>query len=92
MFMTEQFTWDDLPVRDAKTGRLTMAGIIPRIQKFMIIMIFVICGPHTIYMILRGLSSRDLLGFNSWFPFDTRPSPVHELLIIGHVLYTQIYL
>ena len=89
MYMTEEFTWEDLPVRD-EMGGLTMAGTIPRIQKIVKVMILVICGPHTLYMIMRTISSRDLLGFNSWFPFDTRSSPVHEALLFFHVQYNLI--
>ena len=85
MYLTEQFTWEDMPVKDEQTARVSMAGAVPKIQRVVRVLILVVCGPHTMYMIYRALSSRDLLGFNSWFPFDTRSSPVHELLILYHV-------
>jgi hypothetical protein len=34
MDLTDSFTWEDLPTRDADTGHLTAAGLIPRINVF----------------------------------------------------------
>ncbi|PSN45732.1 hypothetical protein C0J52_17115 [Blattella germanica] len=79
IYHTDEFVWEDWPARDEITGSLTMAGLFPRIQKVIRVLVLVIWGPHGVYMVYRGIMDRELLGFNAWFPFDTFSSPTHEI-------------
>jgi hypothetical protein len=81
---TEQFVWEDCPQREGRSGRLTMAGVIPRIQKAMALSMWLVLGSHSVYMFVRGIGS-EKLGLTMWTPFDARPSPVHEITIIVQV-------
>jgi hypothetical protein len=56
-----------------------MAGTIPLIQK-----VIVYLTPHSIHMLIRGIRS-EKLGLEMWLPFDARPSPVHEIIVIIQV-------
>jgi hypothetical protein len=76
---TEQFTWEDFPMRD-EHGNRTIAGLLPVIRKVMIHMTWLVTVPHSIYMFIRG-ADPDTLGLAMWTPFDTRPSPLHEIVI-----------
>jgi hypothetical protein len=76
---TEQFTWEDYPLRDEE-GKMTMGGMLPLIRRVMIHMTWLVTGPHSIYMYIRG-ADPDVLGLTMWTPFDTRPSPLHEIII-----------
>ncbi|PNF25897.1 hypothetical protein B7P43_G10644 [Cryptotermes secundus] len=75
----EQFTWEDFPMTD-ESGNRTIAGLLPIIRKVMIHMTWLVTGPHTIYMYIRG-ADPDTLGLTMWTPFDIRPSPLHEIVI-----------
>jgi hypothetical protein len=66
-----------------------MAGIISLIQKVMVYLPWIILIPHSIHMLIRGIGS-EKLGLDMWFPFDTRPSPVHEIIIIIQVQTGEI--
>jgi hypothetical protein len=61
-------------------GNKTIASLLPFIRKAMIHMTWLVTVPHTIYMYIRG-SSPDTLGLTMWTPFDSRPSPLHEIII-----------
>jgi hypothetical protein len=61
-----------------------MAGIIPLIQKMMVYVPWIALMPHSIHMLIRGIGS-EKLGLEMWLPFDARPSPVHEIIIIIQV-------
>ncbi|GFG32347.1 hypothetical protein Cfor_12208, partial [Coptotermes formosanus] len=54
---TEHFIWEDCPRRDEDSGNVTMAGLIPWIQKAMVYLAWIVLGPHSIYMLLRGIYS-----------------------------------
>nr|BET24497.1 odorant receptor 2 [Periplaneta americana] len=81
IFQADEFTWEELPTKDKDTGWLTMAGLIPLLRKTCVYFGAFMFTSNAIYFIYRGASSRDKLGLNSWFPFDTRPSPVHEIIV-----------
>jgi hypothetical protein len=61
-----------------------MAGIIPLIQRVMVSLPWIVFIPHSIHMLIRGIGS-EKLGLEMWLPFDARPSPVHEIIIIIQV-------
>jgi hypothetical protein len=61
-------------------GNKTIAGLFPIIRSVMIHMTWLVTVPHSIYMFIRG-SDPDSLGLSMWTPFDTRPSPLHEIVI-----------
>jgi hypothetical protein len=82
LLQTEQFSWEDLPVRD-NSGRITMVGAIPVIRKIAYSS-WVLIVPHSIHMFVRGMGSEEL-GMKMWLPFNTRPSPLHEIIVIIQV-------
>ncbi|PNF31032.1 hypothetical protein B7P43_G17935 [Cryptotermes secundus] len=90
LLQTEQFTWEDIPTRN-DSGSLTMAGIIPLIQKVIVYLPRIILIAHSIYMLIRGIGS-DKLGLDMWLPFDASSSPVHEIIVIIQVFSTVMYI
>jgi hypothetical protein len=66
-----------------------MAGLLPIIKKVMIHMWWLVTLPHSIYMYIRG-SDPDTLGLTMWTPFDTRPSPLHEIIITIQVVVPYV--
>jgi hypothetical protein len=86
MFLTESFTWEELPNTDPETGSLMMAGLIPRVQKFTSSIIFFISTLHLTFTICRAvLLAKRPLSYNTWYPFDTSLSPTYELINITQV-------
>jgi hypothetical protein len=61
-----------------------MAGRIARIPKVMVYTMWLVLGPHSVYMAFRSIGS-EKLGLSMWTPFDARPSPVHEITVIIQV-------
>lgn len=88
LLQTEQFIWEDLPARN-DSGSLTMAGIIPLIQKVTKYMSLILLIPNGIHMLIRGIGSEEL-GLDMWFPFDASSSPVHEIIVIVQVRAGEI--
>ena len=87
MDLTDSFTWEDLPTRDADTGQLTAAGWIPLIKTYttraaVMIMVF-----HTVQSTIRIVSNHETI-INAWYPFDWTVSPFYELVIISQVKIT----
>jgi hypothetical protein len=85
---TEQFKWEDFPLTD-ESGNRTIASLLPIIRKLVIHLAWLIFVPHTIYMYIRG-ADPDKLGLAMWTPFDTRPSPVHEIVITIQVVVPYV--
>jgi hypothetical protein len=84
--LTEQYSWSDLPARDAATGGLTMAGRIPLIQRLTWQSSVLIMVSHAVHQAQRLATRNDRpLVFNAWFPFDSAASPVFELTYISQV-------
>ncbi|XP_033606230.1 uncharacterized protein LOC117282080 [Cryptotermes secundus] len=82
--LTESCSWSGLPTRDPSRGTLTMAGRIPLIQRLTWQSCVLIMASHTVHQIHRLITTKDRpLVFNAWFPFDTRESPVFELIYIS---------
>jgi hypothetical protein len=84
MDLTDSFTWEDLPTRDADTGHLTAAGWIPKINVFTkrasIAIILVHFGQSTI----RIVTNHETI-YVAWYPFDWTVSPFYELVNITQV-------
>jgi hypothetical protein len=84
MDLTESFTWEDLPTRDADTGQLTAAGWIPLTMKFSKNAAIAIISFHTFQSTIRILTNHETI-FIVWYPFDWTVSPFYELVNISQV-------
>jgi hypothetical protein len=86
MFLTESFTWEELPNTDPETGSLMMAGWIPRVQKITSSIAFFMPAFHLTYTISRAVMlAKRPLSYNTWYPFDTSFSPTYELINVTQV-------
>ena len=89
MDLTDSFTWEDLPTRDADTGHLTAAGWIPLIMKYnKSAAISMLCF-HTIQSTFRMATNHETI-FRVWYPFDWTVSPFYELVNIAQVTVSEI--
>ena len=61
MDLTDSFTWEDLPTRDADSGHLTAAGWIPLIQRYIIRIAVVILVFHFVQSSIRMLTNHETL-------------------------------
>jgi hypothetical protein len=84
MDLTDSFTWEDLPTRDADSGHLTAAGWIPMITKYGKIGAIVIFCIHIVQSTIRIVANHETL-LNVWYPFDWTVSPFYELVNISQV-------
>jgi hypothetical protein len=84
MDLTDSFTWEDLPTRDADSGHLTAAGWIPLTMKYSRNAAFGTLGFHTIQTTIRIVTNHETQ-FNTWYPFDWTVSPFYELVNISQV-------
>ena len=84
MDLTDSFTWEEMPTRDADTGHLTAAGWIPRINKFSMRAATAIILFHTVQSTIRIVTNHETV-FAVWYPFDWTVSPFYELVIISQV-------
>ena len=84
MDLTDSFTWEDLPTRDAHTGHLTAAGWIPPTMKYSrSVAIGILCF-HTVQSTIRIVTKHETI-FIVWCPFDWTVSPFYELVNISQV-------
>jgi hypothetical protein len=90
MDLTDSFTWEDLPTRDAHTGQLTAAGWIPLIQMFTRRVVVVMLVFHCVQTTIRIVTNHETL-FNVWYPFDWTVSPFYELVNISQVTISVCY-
>ena len=88
MDLTDSFTWEDLPTRDADTGQLTAAGWISLIQKYTIPIAITTLGFHFVQSTIRILINHETL-FLTWYPFDWTVSPFYELVNFSQVRISQ---
>ena len=90
MDLTDSFTWEDLPTRDAHTGHLTAAGWIPHITKYTgrgaVALIFI----HTAQSTIRIATNHETI-FAVWYLFDWTVSPFYELVNISQVIISDTY-
>jgi hypothetical protein len=84
MDLTDGFTWEDLPTRDADTGHLTAAGWIPLIQIYNTRAAVVILAFHFVQSTIRIVKSHETI-IITWYPFDWTVSPFYELVNISQV-------
>jgi hypothetical protein len=84
MDLTDSFTWEDLPTRDAETGHLTAAGWIPLTSKYgKSVAIATFCF-HNVLATIRIVTNHETI-FIVWYPFDWTVSPFYELVNISQV-------
>jgi hypothetical protein len=88
MDLTDSFTWEDLPTRDADTGHLTAAGWIPRIMKYMKRATILVGSIHFGQSTFRIMANHETV-FIAWYPFDWTVSPFYELANISQVTISQ---
>jgi hypothetical protein len=84
MDLTDSFTWEDLPTRDADTGYMTAAGWIPRINVFSMRAAIAIILFHIFQSTIRIVTNHETI-INAWYPFDWTVSPFYELVNISQV-------
>jgi len=84
MDLTDSFTWEDLPTRDADTGTLTAAGWIPLIQMYTTRAAVATLAFHFVQSTIRIVKSHETI-IASWYPFDWTVSPFYELVNISQV-------
>jgi len=82
--LTDSFTWEDLPTRDADTGHLTAAGWIPLTLKYSISATITLLCFHIVQSTIRIVKNHETL-FMVWYPFDWTISPFYELVNISQV-------
>ena len=88
MDLTDNFTWEDLPTRDADTGQLTAAGWIPLTLKYNRNAAIAILCFRFVQSITRIVTNHETI-VTAWYPFDWTVSPFYELVNISQVtLYT----
>ena len=84
MDLTDSFTWEDLPTRDAHTGHLTAAGWIPLIKTYTTRAAVLILTFHSIQTTTRIVKNHETIVI-AWYPFDWTVSPFYELVNISQV-------
>jgi hypothetical protein len=84
MDLTDSFTWEDLPNRDAESGNLTPAGWIPLTLKYSRNAFIGILCFHIVQSTIRILTKHETL-LIAWYPFDWTVSPFYELVNISQV-------
>jgi hypothetical protein len=85
MDLTDSFTWEDQPTRDAYSGRLTAAGWIPLIMKYSRNAAIVFFCFHTVQSTIRIVTNHEMI-IITWYPFDWTVSPYYELVNISQVI------
>ena len=85
MDLTESFTWEDLPTRDADTGHLTAAGWIPLTMKYGKVAAIALLCFHIVQSTIRIVTNHETL-FIAWYPFEWTVSPFYELVNISQVI------
>jgi hypothetical protein len=84
MDLTDSFTWEDLPTRDADSGHLTAAGWIPLTSKYGKTLAIAALCIHAVLSTIRIVTNHETL-FVVWYPFDWTVSPFYELVNISQV-------
>jgi len=88
MDLTDSFTWEDLPTRDADTGHLRAAGWIPLTLKYCRIAAVLVLCFHAVQSTIRIVTNHETQ-FNAWYPFDWTVSPFYELVNISQVTISK---
>jgi len=82
--LTDSFTWEELPTRDADTGHLTAAGWIPLAMKYSVRIPVAGSCFHIVQSTIRMAKNREIM-IAAWYPFDWTVSPFYELVNISQV-------
>jgi len=90
MDLTDSFTWEDLPTRDAETGHLTAAGWIPLIQMYTVRAAVVALAFHCVQSTIRIVTNHETM-YITWYPFDWTVSPFYEMVNISQVTLHVCY-
>jgi hypothetical protein len=85
MDLTDRFTWEDLPTRDAETGHLTAAGWIRLIMRYMKRATVVVTSIHCVQSTVRIVTNHETM-FIVWYPIDWTVSPFYELVNASQVI------
>jgi hypothetical protein len=85
MDLADNFTWEDLPTRDADTGHLTAAGWIPLTMKYNKNAAIAVLCLHFVQSIKRIATNHETV-YMAWYPFDWTVSPFYELVNISQVI------
>jgi len=88
MDLTDSFTWEDMPTRDADTGHLTAAGWIPRIIKYTARTAIAVLSLHFGQSTVRIVTKNETI-ITAWYPFDWTVSPFYELVNISQVTFLR---
>jgi hypothetical protein len=88
MDLTDSFTWEDLPTRDADTGHLTAAGWIPLTMKYSRNAAIAILCFHTVQSTIRIVTNHETV-YIVWYPFEWNVSPFYELVNIAQVTLSK---
>ena len=84
MDLTDSFTWEDLPTRNADTGQLTAAGLITLIQMYITREAIVAAVFHFVQSTILIAKNHET-ALTVWYPFDWAVSPFYELVNISQV-------
>jgi len=86
--LTDSFTWEDLPTRDADTGHLSATGWIPLTMKYSVrVAIAGLCF-HIVQSTIRMVKNHETM-LVAWYPFDWTVSPFYELVNISQVIISK---
>ena len=88
MDLTDSFTWEDLPTRDADTRQLTAAGWIQLTMYYSRSAAIAILCFHTVQSTIRMATNHETI-FIAWYPFDWTVSPFYELVNISQVTVSK---
>jgi len=88
MDLTDSFTWEDLPTRDADTGQLTAAGWIPLTKMISTRVAIVVVILHFVQSTIRIVTNHETV-LIVWYPFDWTVSPFYELVNIAQVTLSK---
>jgi hypothetical protein len=88
MDLTDSFTWEDLPTRDAETGHLTAAGWIPLTTKYSRNATIALLCFHFAQSTIRIVRNHETI-LIVWYPFDWTVSPFYELVNISQVKISE---
>jgi len=88
MDLTDSFTWEDLPTRDADTGHLTAAGWIPLTMNYSRNLAIMIVCFHTVQSTVCIVTNHETQ-YLAWYPFDWTVSPFYELVNISQVTISK---
>jgi hypothetical protein len=86
--LTDSFTWEDQPTRDANNGQLTAAGWIPLIMKYTRNAVIAVLLFHTFQSTIRIVTNHETI-LISWYPFDWTVSPFYEMVNFSQVTVSK---